>query len=197
MEKILGFLCCLFLFSLAHAEFAVKSYRDIRSELLIRQTYEQSCGAAALATLINLLDSKKLTELDVLQKMSDKNQPLNTDMVSFKQLEITAEKLDYESRSYRLQREILDKFPIPLLVKIEDDPRFPHFVIVINHSGDYITILDPSFGIYLSSKSQFYSLWDRNRQGGFGLVLKPKNRDMPHYSPEIPPKALFERLPRW
>lgn len=196
MEKILGLLC-LFLVSFAHAEFAVKSYRDIRSELLIRQTYEQSCGAAALATLINLLDSKKLTELDVLQKMSDKNQPLNTDMVSFKQLEITAEKLDYESRSYRLQREILDKFPIPLLVKIEDDPRFPHFVIVINHSGDYITILDPSFGIYLSSKSQFYSLWDRNRQGGFGLVLKPKNRDMPHYLPEIPPKVLFERLPRW
>lgn len=196
MEKILG-LFCLFLVSFAYAEFAVKSYREIRSELLIRQTYEQSCGAAALATLINLLDSKKLTELDVLQKMSDKNQLLNTDMVSFKQLETIAEKLDYESRSYRLQREILDKFPIPLLVKIEDDPRFPHFVIVINHSGDYITILDPSFGIYLSSKSQFYSLWDRNRQGGFGLVLKPKNRDIPHYVPEIPPKALFERLPRW
>lgn len=42
-----------------------------------------------------------------------------------------------------------------MLVKIEDDPRFPHFVVIINHKGNYLQALDPSHGEYISSKSQF------------------------------------------
>ncbi|MGH1601421.1 cysteine peptidase family C39 domain-containing protein [Campylobacter majalis] len=76
-----------------------------------------------------------------------------------------------------------------------DDPRHPHFVIVINHQGDFITILDPSYGKYVSTKKQFYNLWDKNKKGGYALILAPKNDFKQEYKPNLPSnKALFDRF---
>ncbi len=66
-------------------------------------------------------------------------QELYTDMVSFADLSDVVKKLGFQSNSYQINRENLDKLVnIPMLVKIEDDPRFPHFVIIINHKGNYL-----------------------------------------------------------
>ena len=138
-----------------NAEFVVRSYRELRNQGMIRQGYEESCGAASMATLINNLDFNNISEQDVLEQMKDKNNVFNTNMVSFKQLQDAATKLGYESKGYQISREPLNKLNIPVLVKIENDPRYPHFVVVINHPGDFITVLDPSFGKYISSKNEF------------------------------------------
>ncbi|CAD7289093.1 hypothetical protein LMG7974_01339 [Campylobacter majalis] len=127
--------------------------------------------------------------------MSKKDKKLNTDMVSFLKLQQTAAKLSYESKGYQINRSIFEKITIPILVKIEDDPRHLHFVIVINHQGDFITILDPSYGKYVSTKKQFYNLWDKNKKGGYALILAPKNDFKQEYKPNLPSnKALFDRF---
>lgn len=171
MEKIQKFYYFLSILALsAKAEWVVKSYQEIKNERVIRQTYEQSCGASSLATLLNILDDKKFDELKLLKIMS--GQELYTDMVSFADLSDAVEKLGFQSNSYQINRENLDKLVnIPMLVKIEDDPRFPHFVIIINHKGNYLQVLDPSHGEYISSKSQFFSIWDRYNKGGYALLL--------------------------
>lgn len=158
MEKILKILLIFIILPLfLKAEFIVKSYQEIKNERVIRQTYEESCGVSSLATLINILDNQKFNELKLLEIMS--GQQLYTDMVSFADLSDAVKKLGYESNSYQINRESLDKLiNIPMLVKIEDDPRFPHFVVIINHKGNYLQILDPSHGEYISSKSQFFSV---------------------------------------
>lgn len=138
-----------------NAEFVVRSYKELRNQGMVRQSYEESCGAASMATLINNLDFNNISEQDVLEQMKDKNNVFNTNMVSFKQLQDAAAKLGYESKGYQISRELLNKLNIPVLVKIENDPRYPHFVVVINHPGDFITVLDPSFGKYISSKNEF------------------------------------------
>lgn len=174
MEKILKIASIFIILPLLlKAEFVVKSYAEIKNEKVIRQNYEESCGAASLATLINTLDDNNLTELDLLKTMS--GQKLYTDMVSFADLNDAAKKLGYESKSYKVDRNILENIiSVPILVKIEDDPRFPHFVVIINHKGDYLQILDPSYGEYISSKREFYSVWDRYNKGGFALIIAPK-----------------------
>ncbi|MBC5858079.1 peptidase C39 [Campylobacter jejuni] len=162
----------------AKAEWVVKSYQEIKNEKVVRQNYEESCGASSLATLINTLDDNNLTELDLLKTMS--GQKLYTDMVSFADLSDAVKKLGYESNSYQINRENLDKLVnIPMLVKIEDDPRFPHFVIIINHKGNYLQVLDLSYGEYISSKSQFFSIWDRYNKGGYALIIAPKKELKP------------------
>ena len=79
-------------------------------------------------------------------------------MVSFLQLKQAAAKLSYDSEGYQLDRVTFEKINLPVLINIENDPRFPHFVVVINHQGDFITILVPSYGKYISSKEQFYNI---------------------------------------
>lgn len=137
------------------AEWVVKSYQEIKNERVIRQTYEESCGVSSLATLLNILDDqKKFDELELLKIMS--GQELYTDMVSFADLNDAVKKLGFQSNSYQINRENLDKLVnIPMLVKIENDPRFPHFVIIINHKGNYLQVLDPSHGEYIILKVNF------------------------------------------
>lgn len=192
MEKILRALFPFVLIPLfLNAEFAVKSYHEFRNENVIRQSYEQSCGASSLATLISMLDIKQLNELDVLEKMSENKNSLNTDMVSFKDLKETSAKLGYEAQGYRLDRNLFDKLNIPVLVKIENDPRFPHFVIAINHPGDFVTIMDPSFGEYVSLKSVFFKLWDRQSKGGYALILASNSGVLKEHKLNLPSKNLF------
>ena len=46
--------------------------------------------------------------------------------------------------------------------------------MLINYDGDYLVILDPSHGEYIASKFQFYSLWDRDKKGGYAPLINPK-----------------------
>lgn len=172
MEKVLRVLL-LFLPLALEAEFVTKSFFELKNENLVRQNYEQSCGAASLATMINLIDDENLSEFDVLKLMSEKE--LYTDMVSFADLEAVLSKLGYENKSYKINKESLDKLiNTAMIVKIEDDPRFPHFIVLIKHKGDFLEILDPSHGRYISSKREFLRLWDREDKGGYALLIKPK-----------------------
>ncbi|EAH5675897.1 peptidase C39 [Campylobacter upsaliensis] len=191
MEKILKIVLVMTLLPLfLKAEFVVKSYQEIKNEKVIRQNYEESCGAASLATLINILDDSNLTELDLLKAMS--GQQLYTDMVSFADLNDAVKKLGFQSKSYKIDRKILESIiSVPILVKIEDDPRFPHFVVIINHKGNYLQILDPSYGEYISSKREFYSVWDRYNKGGFALIINPK-KQLKDYKLNLPKSLNFE-----
>ncbi|EAL52498.1 bacteriocin resistance protein, putative [Campylobacter upsaliensis RM3195] len=191
MEKILKIVLMMTLSPLfLKAEFVVKSYQEIKNEKVIRQNYEESCGAASLATLINILDDSNLTELDLLKAMS--GQQLYTDMVSFADLNDAVKKLGFQSKSYKIDRKILESImSVPILVKIEDDPRFPHFVVIINHKGNYLQIFDPSYGEYISSKREFYSVWDRYKKGGFALIINPK-KQLKDYKLNLPKSLNFE-----
>lgn len=191
MEKILKIALAITLLPLfLKAEFVVKSYAEIKNEKVVRQTYEQSCGAASLATLINILDDDNLSELDLLKTMS--GQKLYTDMVSFADLNEAVKKLGFKSNSYQINRRNLEKLiNIPMLVKIEDDPRFPHFVVIINHQGDFLQILDPSYGEYISSKRQFFSVWDRYNKGGYALIVNPKKK-LKEYKLNLPKSLNFD-----
>lgn len=74
MEKILKIVLVMTLLPLfLKAEFVVKSYAEIKNEKVVRQNYEESCGAASLAILLNLFDDNNLTELDLLKTMSGQN----------------------------------------------------------------------------------------------------------------------------
>ena len=191
MEKILKIVLVMTLSPLfLKAEFVVKSYQEIKNEKVIRQNYEESCGAASLATLINILDDSNLTELDLLKAMS--GQQLYTDMVSFADLNDAVKKLGFQSKSYKIDRKILESImSVPILVKIEDDPRFPHFVVIINHKGNYLQIFDPNYGEYISSKREFYSVWDRYNKGGFALIINPK-KQLKDYKLNLPKSLNFE-----
>ncbi|MBO5063356.1 MAG: hypothetical protein J6C08_02445 [Campylobacter sp.] len=52
-----------------NSQFIVSSYYEIRNKNVVRQNYEESCGAASIATILNLIDVKRYSENDILQKL--------------------------------------------------------------------------------------------------------------------------------
>lgn len=154
--------------------FAVESLQEIHNQNVIRQKFEESCGAASLATLLNLFGIQQYQEQEILKLLNQK-----TDMLSFQELQKAAMALGYDTRGFQLSREILQHTTYPLLVRIENDPRFPHFVVIINFKGDFLKVFDPNFGEYISAKKEFYSVWDRNHTGGFALVVTNKENSKP------------------
>lgn len=161
----------LFLFvNLVWAEFKAKSVQELKNENFIRQNYEESCGAASLANVLNFYSFKQFSEKEILEFLQQK-----TDMLSFAELKGAAMKMGYESEGFLLEREHLDEINAPLLVKIENDPRFPHFVVVMSMKGDFVRILDPNFGAYTASKKEFFSVWDKDKKGGYALIILPKD----------------------
>lgn len=166
MAKILIIFLTL---SYLNAEFAVKSLQETKYTNVIKQNYEESCGASSVATLLNLISIKRFSENDIL-KLLDKN----TNMLSFNELNNALSKLGFEAKAYKLNRSIFEQIFIPIIVKIENDPRFPHFVVVLNYDGNFLKVYDPSFGEYLSSKKEFYSVWDKDGLGGYALIVKAK-----------------------
>ena len=65
------------------AEFKVKSFSEIKYIDVVKQTYEESCGASALATLLNIYGYK--TSEEELLKDFD-----STDVVTFSDLQSVA-----------------------------------------------------------------------------------------------------------
>lgn len=83
MAKIL---ILLLLVQQLNSQFIVSSYYEIRNKNVVRQNYEESCGAASIATILNLIDVKRYSENDILQKLKQNNNNIGTNLISFMQM---------------------------------------------------------------------------------------------------------------
>ena len=186
MAKVLVFLLfCAFLAANESNVFVSKSLSEVRTTHAVRQAYEESCGAAALATLLNLYGAKK-SEKDILLLAS------KTDMLSFEELGRIARELGYEAAGYQLSKEVFEKSRIPVLALVVREAEFPHFVVAVNHSGDFVEVFDPSFGDYISSKRDFYAMWEF-ASGGFALIVAPKGYVRKEFEFKAPAGVFFGR----
>lgn len=90
MAKVLVvFLFFLFFLFLEAGEiFKQRSFKELRSENVVRQTFEESCGASSLATLMNMYGFK-YSEKDLIKELN------TTDIVSFANLADTGVKFNF------------------------------------------------------------------------------------------------------
>ncbi len=154
--------------------FAVNPLSKLKTKQTIKQAYEESCGAAALATLLKLHGR-------------DTNE---TDMLSFAELVKISKAFGYEAQGYRISRDVFEKTKIPLLVLVVREAEFPHFVVAINHNGDFVSVYDPSSGDYIASKRDFYAMWEF-ASGGFALVVLPKEYKRKEFDIALLPSLFF------
>lgn len=145
--------------------FAVKPLSKLKTKHTVRQAYEESCGAAALATLFRLY-GKDTNETQILEEVD------KSDMLSFEELGRISLKFGFLTDGYKINRSVFEKIRIPILALVVREADFPHFVIVVNHEGDFVEVFDPSFGDYVSSKRDFYDMWEF-ASGGYALIAAP------------------------
>ena len=162
-------LTILFLLQLSlFAEFKVKSFLEIKYIDVVKQTYEESCGVSALATLLNIYGYK--TSEEELLKDFD-----STDVVTFSDLQRVALNNSFNAKGYKISKEVFEDIKVPVIARILRKMDYPHFVVVQNINQNAIMILDPNAGKFVISKREFYSYWI-DKDSNFILLDLPQDQ---------------------
>jgi len=155
----------------------VKSMKALRDTNVVRQRYDYSCGAAALATLLHYGFGDPATEQDVLKQLFD----LLTDQekvtsrregFSLRDLQRVALARRFKAEGFRIAPDDLDKISGPVLVYIE--PRgYKHFAVLRGVQGGRVYLADPARGNIRMPLYAFVKTWRQSDGRGIIFVVEP------------------------
>lgn len=157
---------------------SVQSWKRLQQEHVVIQQRDYSCGAAALATLLQFYFGDPVTEAEILTRVLE---PLDAEALadreanglSLDDLFQAAQDLGYLAAVIRLPLEKLPDLPAPVLVRIERED-FKHFVVLRGSVEDRVYLADPIRGQVRMSAHRFASEWS-----GEALVLGKADFGLP------------------
>ena len=140
----------------------VKSLVDLRYRSVVRQGYDLSCGAAALATLFKYYYGEDATEQELIDAMvvfgdKDKIMREGFSMLELKRYSVSR---GYVSEGYRIDDAAnLQHLNVPA-VTLVNVRGYQHFVVIRSVSDGEVQIADPAFGNRKRPLEGFASEWN-------------------------------------
>lgn len=137
------------------------SWKTLKFEDIIRQQADFSCGAAAMATILNFAYGYETTERQVLVNMLKVADPDLVRQKGFSLLDMKtyAQIIGLSAEGYRVDYDTLAQIEIPAIVLI-DVRGYKHFVIVRRMFGNNVAIGDPALGNRTLSRNEFEQAWN-------------------------------------
>jgi predicted double-glycine peptidase len=138
----------------------VKSLYGLRTTNVVMQQYDFSCGAAALATLINGYFGTKYTELDIL-KVASKRYPLPAWKarvkagLSLDDLAFAATELGFSAQGAKIGIAGLRQIEGPIIVHEAKQKNLQHFAVLRGIKDGQFVLADPSVGNVTYSAGEF------------------------------------------
>ena len=128
---------------------------------LVRQQTDFSCGAAALATILNYAYNYNLTEQEVVAGMLKVSDEEIVREKGFSLLDIKnyVETLGLRGRGYSVTPDILERIKIPTIALL-DIRGYKHFVVLKKTTQDKVYIADPALGNRVMDKQEFIDGWN-------------------------------------
>ena len=152
----------------------VKSFAELRFKNMIRQAYDVSCGAAALATIMKFYyGAENVTEQEVIKGMLEIGDKEKIRKYGFSLLELKryAESRGYLSTGFRMKDvNALSKLKVPAIGLI-DVRGYKHFVVIRGVSRGHVYVADPAFGNRIKALPSFDKEWNEVLL----LVVDPRN----------------------
>lgn len=154
-----------------------RSMQALRDQNLVKQRFDYSCGAAALATILRYGFGEDVTEDQVLDELygllSDEQQAVIRETgFSLLNLQQVAEARGYRAAGFRLPPEQIGLLGGPVIVYIE--PRgYRHFAVLRGMRGDRVYLADPSRGNIRMPAYRFFQDWLRDEGTGIIFVVEP------------------------
>jgi uncharacterized protein len=155
----------------------LKSLKDLRDQHVVKQAYDYSCGAAALATLLTYGLRDTATEQDVLiailTLLTEEEKTLRRkDGLSLLDLQRVAQSRGHKAQGFRLAPKYLARVQGPTIVFIKPH-GYEHFAVLKGIRGDRAYLADPSRGNVRMPIYKFLSMWlDETGQGVIFVVEK-------------------------
>lgn len=168
MKKLSLLLGFLLLGSAATAATPVRTLLEIRQKGVVIQQWDNSCAAAALATVLRYDMDYFVSEEQVALGMLNKTDPLRVRHrggFSLLDMKNYVDEIGFKGEGY-MSLSIDDLAQrLPAIVPI-NTRGFNHFVVVREIDATDIRIADPSFGNYKLSRNAFKTIWS-----GIGFVF--------------------------
>lgn len=164
----------------------VRSLLELRHDRAVIQNWDLSCGAAALATVLNYQHGDPVSEREVAMRMMSRaeymeNPQLVNRRMGFSLLDL---KRFVDSRGYNgvgLGRMTLAHLiaRAPVIVPINTH-GYQHFVVFRGALGNRVLISDPAFGNRTLLRSDFERSWiEFSNVGRVGFVVERTDDLMP------------------
>lgn len=143
----------------------VRSLIELRQTNVVIQKWDLSCGAAALATLLQYQYGDPVSEREIARELIKREEYLaNPEMVKQRQgFSLLDMKRYLDRRGYKgigygklTLNELIKRAPI--LIPIEAS-GYPHFVIFRGVAGNRVLLADPAWGNRTITKPKFDSAW--------------------------------------
>jgi uncharacterized protein len=155
-----------------------RSMKDLRDQNVVKQRFDFSCGAAALATLLRYGFGEQVTEREILAQLFDllsEDEKKTTRVTGFSLLHLqrVAHARGYNAEGFRLGPDQVTKLGGPVIVFIE--PRgYKHFAVLRGTEGDRVYLADPSRGNIRMPGYSFLKDWQQTDNKGIIFVVEPK-----------------------
>jgi predicted double-glycine peptidase len=184
--------CCLILATAlwsptpADAQGPVKSLLEMRQDRVIVQQWDLSCGAAALATLLNYQHGDPISEREIAKGLIEREEYLAEPLLvrarhGFSLLDL---KRYVEQRGYRgigygklALGDLIERAPIMVPV---DFNGYNHFVVFRGTRGNRILVADPAWGNRTLTIDEFEDAWLTFPEfGRVGFVVAHQDGTLP------------------
>ena len=146
---------------LTTTERKIRSMRELRYEGLTRQEQDFTCGAAALATVLQNVFGRKITEHEIIEDMLRNTDAKTVKERGFSLLDMKSyvERVGLRGRGYKIDQTSLLTLKIPVIT-LQITRGFPHFVVVKKVFSDTVFIADPSLGHRQVPLDEFLEGWN-------------------------------------
>lgn len=147
-------------------------------ENIARQQFDYSCGAGALATVIEFYFHDPAPEAMMLQEMLgrlDKKAQFDRKERGFsiQDLKVQAESMGYIAAGVKLKPEMLSFLKGPVIILLEGE-KINHFVVLKGVQNKKVYFADPQRGNIRYDFHRFFPKWN-----GLALVLGKKGYGLP------------------
>lgn len=157
---------------------ARKSIVDLRFTHVVRQRFDLSCGAAAVATLLTYYYGDEVSEKQVITEVLGFGDKSKIEKEGFSMLELKqfGERHNYVVRGYRITTpDAVTEIKIPFLTLV-NNRGYNHFVIVKGAKNGVVYIADSAFGNRSVPLDQFKTEWSNVILVFLSRTRRPKNQ---------------------
>ncbi|MDJ0943663.1 MAG: C39 family peptidase [Kiloniellales bacterium] len=139
----------------------VASVREARFKNVVKQQYDFSCGAAAVATVMTYHYERPIEEAEVFSAMFEAGDKEKIQQVGFSLLDMKnyLETQGYRANGYEVPLDKLVEAQIPGIALI-NTRGYMHFVVVKGVTADHVLVADPAMGNRVYPREDFEAMWN-------------------------------------
>lgn len=169
----------------------VQSFTDLRDRGVVKQRYDYSCGAAAVATLLTYGLGDPVGEREILDWIladlsSDAEALLRKQGLSLLDLRRAIEARNHQAQGFRVRPGQLSLLRRPVIVFIRPH-GYGHFSVLKGVDGQHAYLADPSVGNWRMPLYRFLDIWLEGEERGVVLAVESGTDAWPESSPlELP-----------